>query len=189
MTNENELIQRAARFEQAALGEIYDCYSLGVFRYAVRLLGDTALSEDCVADTFTRYLQALRSGGGPQDHLQAYLYRIAHNWITDQYRRQPLPPLPLFDEVADGEDDLLQSIIDDMQTRQVRGALVCLTPDQRQVIVLKYMEGWKNEAVALALKKPVSAVKGLQHRAIEALRRILEPDKLNPRCGPGKLTT
>ena len=177
MTDETELIQRAGRFEQAALAEIYDSYSPGVFRYAVRLLGDAHLAEDCVADTFTRYLQALRAGGGPQDHLQAYLYRIAHNWITDQYRRQPPPPLPLFDDLPGGESDLLQNVIADQQTRQVRGALVGLTPDQRQVIVLKYLEGWKNEAVALAIKKPVGAVKALQHRALDALRRALLPPK------------
>ncbi len=177
MTDEIELIQRAGRFEQAALAEIYDSYSPGVFRYAARLLGDAALAEDCVADTFTRYLQALHGGGGPRDHLQAYLYRIAHNWITDHYRRQPPPALPLFDEFPDEQGDLLQSVIDDLQSRQVRGALVSLTPEQRQVIVLKYLEGWKNEAVALAVKKPVSAVKALQHRALDALRRALAPRK------------
>ena len=69
MTDETDLIQRAGRFEQAALAEIYDHYSLGVFRYAVRLLGDANLAEDCVADTITRYLQALRGGGGPQEDL------------------------------------------------------------------------------------------------------------------------
>ena len=177
MTDETDLIQRAGRFEPAALAEIYDCYSPGVFRYAVRLLGDANLAEDCVADTFTRYLIALRGGGGPRDHLQAYLYRIAHNWITDQYRRQPPPPLPLLDETPGADEDVLQSVIDALQARQVRGALVGLTPEQRQVIVLKYLEGWKNEAVALAIKKPVGAVKALQHRALDALRRALLPER------------
>ena len=170
-------MQRARQFEQAALGEIYDSFSPGVYRYALRLLGDAGLAEDCVADTFLRYLQALRAGGGPQDHLQAYLYRIAHNWITDQYRRQPLPPLPLLDELVSKEEDLLQIAMDHIQKTQVRGALGRLTPDQRQVIVLKYMEGWENESVALALEKPAGAVKALQHRAIEALRRMLLPHK------------
>jgi RNA polymerase sigma-70 factor, ECF subfamily len=175
MTDEYTLIARAARFDQAALGEIYDAYSPGVFRYAVRLLGDASLAEDCVADTFTRYLQALRAGGGPRDHLKAYLYRIAHNWITDRYRRQPLPPLALAEELAARGPDVLQEVIDELEQRQVRMALVTLTPDQRQVIVLKYLQGWKNEAVALAIHKPIGAVKALQHRALEALRRALAP--------------
>jgi RNA polymerase sigma-70 factor (ECF subfamily) len=51
--------------------------------------------------------------------------------------------------------------------------MAALTPDQRQVIVLKYLEGWENDAVAGYLSKPVGAIKALQHRALDALRRIL----------------
>jgi RNA polymerase sigma-70 factor, ECF subfamily len=176
MTSENDLMQRARQFEQDALAEIYDCYSPGVYRYAMRLLGDDQAAEDCVADTFVRYLQALRSSGGPQDHLQAYLYRIAHNWITDRYRRQP-PPLALLEDTPGTDEDLLHTVSQHIQKEQVRAALSLLTSEQRQVIVLKYLEGWENEVVALTLKKPAGAVKSLQHRALEALRRMLLPLK------------
>lgn len=177
MNSKTDLILRAQQFEEAALAEIYDLYSPGVFRYAFRQLGDNNLAEDCVAEVFLRYLQSLRASGGPQDHLQAYLYRIAHNWITDQYRRQPLPPLPLLEELPDSKDDLFQVVLGHIQEQRMRRALVRLTPEQRQVIVLKYLEGLENETVALVLKKPVSAVKALQHRALGALRRILLPHK------------
>ena len=171
------MIRRARGFEEAALAEIYDCYSPGVYRYAVHLLGNAQLAEDCTADTFLRYMLALRAGGGPRDHLQAYLYRIAHNWITDQYRRQPAPPLPLLEELPDGEGDLLQIVMERIDNAQIRGALARLTPEQRQVLVLKYLEGWENESVAQALEKPVGAIKALQHRALEALRRVLLSQK------------
>jgi len=51
-----------------ALGSIYDLYSPGIYRYAMRLLGDETLAEDCVADTFSRFLKVLRLGQGPEDH-------------------------------------------------------------------------------------------------------------------------
>jgi RNA polymerase sigma-70 factor, ECF subfamily len=177
MTSEKELISLACQFDKDALAEVYDRYSPGLYRYAMHLLGDTRLAEDCLADTFLRYLQALRANGGPRDHLQAYLYRIAHNWITDQYRRQPPPVLLLSEEIISGEADLLQTSIDRIEQENIRGALVRLTSDQRQVIVLKYLEGWENEMVALALKKPVGAIKALQHRALDALRRMVFPQK------------
>jgi RNA polymerase sigma-70 factor (ECF subfamily) len=60
-----------------------------------------------------------------------------------------------------------------MELQQVRSALALLTPDQRQVIMLKYLEDWENEEIAQALNKPVGAIKSLQHRAIESLRRLL----------------
>jgi RNA polymerase sigma-70 factor (ECF subfamily) len=64
-------------------------------------------------------------------------------------------------------------VADEMELQQVRSALALLTPDQRQVITLKYLEEWENEDIARALNKPVGAVKSLQHRAIESLRRLL----------------
>jgi RNA polymerase sigma-70 factor (ECF subfamily) len=175
MKSESQLIQSARRFDQAALAEIYDCYSGGIFRYAYRLLGENDLAEDCVAETFSRFLKALHNGGGPQDHLQAYLYQIAHHWITDSYRRQPPPPLELREEVADWQDNPSQTAAENIQLDQIRAALAYLTPEQRQVLVLKYLEGWDNEAVAARLDKPVGSVKALQHRALNSLRRLLLP--------------
>ena len=167
-------LEGARRLDQGVLANIYDQYSPGLYRYAMRLLGDPYLAEDCVSDTFSRFLKALKAGKGPKDYLQAYLYRIAHNWITDQYRRQPEPPLMLDEELSSSEEMQVTEQVDErIKQERVRSALRLLTSEQRQVIVLKYLEGWKNEEVAVALQKPVGAVKALQHRALAALRRIL----------------
>lgn len=170
---EAALLERAKRFDLQALAEIYDRYSPGLYRYAMRLLGNADTAEDCVAETFSRFLYVLQGGRGPDTHLQAYLYRMAHNWITDYYRRQPPPPLSLdlgSHLPADSNPD--REAMARIQAEQVRAALTLLTPDQRQVLVLKFFHGWKNEQVAAALGKPIGAVKSLQHRAINALRRI-----------------
>ena len=174
MSSDKRTLRLARQFDQHTLAEIYDSYSPGLYRYAMRHLGDPDQAEECVAETFSRFLNALHGGGGPQDHIQAYLYRIAHNWITDQYRRQP----PIAEDV---NQDLLstpngnpQQIGEqNIEQERVRQALMELTPDQRQVIVMKYLEGWSNQEVARIVGKPVGAVKSLQHRAINALQRIL----------------
>jgi len=174
MISEKQLIARAKAFDREILAEIYDRYSPGLYRYAVRQLTDEIQAEECVAETFRRYLQILRSGGGPKEHLQAYLYRIARNWITDQFRRQP--PIPLDPEIPVVDESLSdpRSIVDQNLLRErVRWALMHLTPDQRQVIMLKFISGWKNAEVAASINKPVGAVKSLQHRALNALRRLL----------------
>ncbi len=171
---EEDLLRGAKNFDQQALAEIYDRYSTGLYGYAMRLLGEVNLAEECVAETFARFLQALRAGKGPRDHLQAYLYRIAHNWVTDQYRRQPPPSLALDEELKADPNLQPGQIVEGWHTQErVRLALRALTPEQRQVIVLRFLEGFENEAVAAALGKPVGAVKALQHRALEALRRLL----------------
>jgi RNA polymerase sigma-70 factor (ECF subfamily) len=176
---DQELLKRARQFEEQALAEIYDRWSPGLYRYSVRLLSDANLAEECVSETFRRFLEILRDGGGPTDYLQAYLYRTAHNWITDHYRRNPIQTTPLENELNLQESGgTVQEVDRNIERQQLRDALMDLTPDQRQVIVLKFIEGWSNEAIARVVDKPIGAVKSLQHRALDSLRRILQPHEL-----------
>ncbi len=96
MIPEQELLTKAGQFDTRALTEIYDLYSPRLYRYAMRLLGDDCAAEDCVSETFSRFLKALQAGKGPRDYLQAYLFRAAHNLVVDHYRRmtcrKPKPP-------------------------------------------------------------------------------------------------
>ena len=171
MIPEQELLTKAGQFDTRALAEIYDLYSPRLYRYAMRLLGDDCAAEDCVSETFSRFLKALQAGKGPRDYLQAYLFRTAHNLVVDHYRRQPL--------TEELEDDLPQAETtegvaeEDMRQSRVRAALLKLTEDQQQVVSLKFLEGWENEEIAHALHKPVGAVKSLQHRALAQLQKFL----------------
>ncbi len=168
------MLERAKSFDPEALEEIFDRYSPGIFRYAYRLLGDMELARECMAETFRRFLDALKRNSGPNDYLQAYLYRIAHNWVTDYYRSKVPASVPLDVELrANSSDEPHQAVAELMDSEQLRSALTLLTPEQRQVIILRYLEDWDIDSIAHSLHKPVGAVKALQHRGLEALRRIL----------------
>jgi RNA polymerase sigma-70 factor (ECF subfamily) len=173
-SSEKVVLEKAKRFETQALEDIFDAYSPGIYRYAYRLLGDAELARECMSETFSRFLSALKRESGPDNYLQAYLYRIAHNWVTDYYRSKIPPALPL-DKVTltDSSNEPHKIVVDQMSSEQLRDALALLTPDQRQVIILKYLEDWENSTIAVALNKPVGAIKALQHRALVALRRLL----------------
>jgi len=173
VSNEQELLKQASQLCTKALAEIYDTHSPGIHRYAMRLLGDVTLAEDCVADTFARFLKSLQERRGPRDHLQAYLYRIAHNWIVDLYRRNE-QVFELSDVFRSEADVPEEEAVKRIRQKQVRSAIRHLTPDQQQVISLKYLEDWSNEEVAGLLKKPVGAVKSIQHRALRSLYKLLE---------------
>jgi len=173
---ESELLQAALRFDQQALAQIYNLYSPELYRYAARFLGDPSVAEDCVADTFSRFLKAIRDRRGPRSYLRAYLYRIAHNWVADYYRRAPVV-VELKDTQPKDENSPEQEADLRMRQAQTRRAILQLTPDQQQVIVLKYLQGMNNHEVAQALHKPVGAVKSLQHRALARLEKILSKEK------------
>ena len=172
-SSEKELLNAALLFDPKALAQIYDLYSPELYRYAARFLGDPSVAEDCVAETFSRFLKAIRAKRGPKDFLKAYLYRIAHNWIADYYRRAP-DVSELKDTYPDPDNTPEKEASLRIRQAQVRKAIQKLTPDQQQVIMLKYLEGWKNEEVAKAVKKPVGAVKSLQHRALARLKKYLQ---------------
>ena len=171
---ETRLLQLAKQYDQEALVEIYDLYSPALYRYAVRLLNNPDLAEECVAESFSRLLSALRKQGGPRQNLRAYLYRIAHNWITDQYRKPiSYQAVEDFEQQADPASTPSQLMDELLEREKVRKAIRLLTPDQRQVVALKFFEGWSNAEVARSLNKPVGAVKSLQHRALQSLRQTL----------------
>jgi RNA polymerase sigma-70 factor, ECF subfamily len=171
VSEERKLLELAFELNTAALAEIYDTYSPGLYRYAMRLLSDPDLAEECAAETFARFLKSLQIERGPRDHLQAYLYRIAHNWIVDLYRdheqtfelSDALPCDELPEEEASRQ----------IRQKQVRKAIRSLSPDQQKVISLKYLECWENEEIARVLHKPIGAVKSIQHRALMSLQKLL----------------
>lgn len=175
MQSEEALLAGIRQFDPAALQLVYDRHSDELYRYAWRQLGDVMTAEDCVAETFTGFLNALKQGKGPNQYLRAYLFQIAHNWIVDFYRRQPQPELPLdVSIVATGEaNDTSGIVVRNIEQQEVIDALVHLTDDQRQVIILRFLEEWSHEEISTVMKKPVGAIKALQHRAVNALRRKL----------------
>lgn len=171
---EQAILKRARQFEAEALEEIFETYSPRIYRYAYRLLGDVDLAKDCTSETFSRFLKALKQGSGPENYLQAYLFRIAHNWITDYYRSKVPDVLSISQDLpARPTDGPEMRVSANMEQQQLRQALMLLTAEQRQVLVMRYLEDWEHETIAQAMNKPVGAIKALQHRGIESLRRFL----------------
>lgn len=177
MTTEKDLLKLARQFDPESLASIYDTFSPGLYRYAMRLTGDQDLAEECVAETFSRLLQSFSDRKGPQDFLQAYLFRIAHNWIVDHYRKKPYEPGQLDEKHADDRLSPEELTGITLQNHRLREALLSLTKDQQQVIVLKYLEDLENMEIAGILKKPVGAVKSLQHRALINLKKWLDQNE------------
>ncbi len=150
------------------LGEIYDTQAPRIFRYIYHRLGNRPLAEDLTSEVFVRFL---RSGTTP-DNLIAFLYRIAHNLVVDFLRRNP-NTLSLDEATVADQADPSDSAELEQEKATLRRAVARLTPDQQQVIVLKFVEELSNDEIALVLGKSTGAVKAIQHRALETLRNLL----------------
>ena len=176
-SSDAELISRAQRGEVNAIGWLYDRHRESIFRYLWIRLDDRQLAEDLTGDVFMRMLDALpryRQKGLP---FRAWLYRIAHNLVIDHFRKmnhQTAVSLEVAEEL--GTDDEPGQTIEQRQlTEQLLAALMRLEPTQSEVITMRFLAGLSLQETALALGKTEAAVKALQYRGLNGLRRALEP--------------
>jgi RNA polymerase sigma-70 factor (ECF subfamily) len=180
--DELDLLRQARRFDEDALTCIYQTYYTAIYRYIYHHLGDMQTAQDLASEVFRRFLQALRNGDGPTQQLSAWLYRVGHNLIVDELRsrahrnHQPLDDV-LGETLKDGGQSPEEMVGNAIAGTRVREALYHLTPEQRQVIVLKFLEGMDNAEVSRITGKTVSAVKALQHRALCTLRDQLDAER------------
>ena len=175
MSDGLQLLQRARRWDETALTEIYDTYAPSIYRYVYRRIGNAETAQDLTAETFQRFLEALKRAGGPREHLSGWLYRVAHNLIVDHYRGQPVEAptsLDLVDPAVPAMHE--QRMARQYQAERARAALQMLTPLQQQVVVLRFLEELSLQEVADILDRTVGSVKALQHRAVSSMQQILE---------------
>ena len=174
--HERTRLEKARLLDRTTLAAIYDEYHQSIYSYVYRRVGEVDTARDLTSEVFQRFLQALQRGTGPNKNLRGWLYRAAHNAVVDYYRRQQhRRHLALDETLADPKDDPTRLAEHHISAEEIRTALQHLTPDQQQVISLKFLEGMSNQETADVLNKPVGAVKSLQHRALAALQRILAP--------------
>jgi RNA polymerase sigma-70 factor (ECF subfamily) len=170
-----ELLQRVLALDERALGMVFDAYYEPLYRYIVHHIGHVRTAEDLAAEVFRRLLEEIDRGRGPNRHLKGWLYRVAHNLVVDQLRRFEHRNHERLDEaLASSNPGVLVQAETAILSEQARAALLELTPKQRDVIVLRYLEGYENEEVACIMDTTVGAVKSLRYRGLAAMRRHLE---------------
>lgn len=174
-----ELVRRAQQFDENAIHVLYQTYYPKIYNYAFMQMGDVQAAEDLASDVMLKMIEAIGTYKFQGLPFGAWVFRIARNRIIDLHRRRK----------RRGEVDLSETMSTALANPQVlaeraleRGqiqvALKHLTPEQRQVIVLKFIEGFDNRSVGKIMGRSEGAIKSLQHRALGALRRILQPDKI-----------
>ncbi len=175
MTGEHALLKRAQAYDEQAIAQLYDQYAPRVYAYLYRRLQDAQLAEDLTGEVFVRLLEALQSEQFWHTSFRAWLYRVAHNLVVDVYRRRAVgTTLPLDDRpsLANSEEPP-ETVVEQREALDcLRKAVKQLTPEQQQVLVLRFGERLKAKEVAEIMNKSVGAVEALQHRALAALRRL-----------------
>lgn len=179
MTEEGPLLERARAYDVEALADLYDRYASRMYSYIYRRVSDPAVAEDLTGELFLRVLRSIRNERAWRDSFSAWLYRIAHNLVVDHYRSQPpMPVQPLDDCLALSDVDPAVTTEEALAGERLRAAIRRLTPDQQEVLALRFGESLTAAETGQIMEKSTGAVEALQHRALASLRRILAGEAL-----------
>ncbi len=167
---EAQLLARALDLDSDALATIHDLYYPEIYRFAYLRTEDEALADDIASEVFLRLLNALHAGKPPHTTLRGWLFGVASHLVIDSFharRSQPLNELHPdgHSTQAEAEERIMQD--------GVRAAIQQLTSEQREVLAMRFGGGFSVEDTARMLERSVTAVKALQFRAVDTLRRVM----------------
>jgi len=187
-TDDRELIACAAKGDREAFGALYERYVFKVFRHVYYLTGDSHTAEDLTAQAFLNALEAIPRYEVRGVPFLAWLLRIAYNLTVNhkKVRQNGAAPLPEAVEVQGTIYSPEASCEAKVDGERVWEGVRKLRGDQRQVIVMRFIDGLSYADIAQVMDKRVGAVRVTQFRALTALRRLLEDDlayQLKPRAG------
>lgn len=172
-----QLIKEAQSGSSEAFGLLYERYAQVIFRFLYAHLSDRLDAEDLTEEVFLRVWRTLpkyREQGIP---FVAYLFRVARNALIDQYRRSKAPEnnLPLEENtIADTLHNPAEVVIQGMEKQEIRELLGLLREEYRTVLLLRFMGDLSPDETADVMGKSAGAVRVLQHRALGALRKLLD---------------
>jgi RNA polymerase sigma-70 factor (ECF subfamily) len=175
------LVDKAARGDFRAFGQLYTIYLNRIYRYVLYHVKDRMTAEDITDEIFIKAWKAIRSCKNKGHTFSAWIYRIAHNHIINTLRDLNRFSSINVEKVAELDTlDIRNEMTPDQQ--ELLDAIAELPPNQTQVITLKFIEGLDNREIGKILGKSEGAVRVLQLRGLTALRQKLGGGKYGARC-------
>ena len=173
MASDADSVPGLRQLDPHALGSLHDEHFPELFRYARYRLGDADAAEDAASETFVRLLEALQRGHGPRSSPRGWLFGTLRHIVDDHYRAAYARGFEA--DPVDATDDRSPDAALEANERQgqVRRALRFLTSEQQQVLALRFGGGYSLEETAEMMGRKANAIKALQFRALQALRRHL----------------
>lgn len=172
---EDRLLAQARRGNQQATMRIYEAYFPPIYQFIRLRVGDPHAAEDLASDVFVKFVTALRGKNAPSHSLRGWLFRVARNTIADYYgKEKQVATETLEDWVPALDDDNPESqFMRTLDIERARQALRMLAAEQQEVLILRFGQLLSLQETADVMNKTISAVKSLQFRAVDTLRRIL----------------
>lgn len=175
LEDENKLIKEAQKGESECFGRLYDHYIPQIYRFVLMKINHRQEAEDLVHEVFLSAWQNLDSYSHQGFPFSSWLYQIARNKVIDHYRlKKPMTQLEDVDEGFVKIAAVVEHNLDaNLDLKRIYGALNQLTPDQKDVIIMRFVEDLSHQEISAAMDRSEGAVRLLQHRAINTLKDLL----------------
>lgn len=182
--NDAAFVAQAVAGDREAFRSLVERHSHSVFRLAFRMTGNEHDAEEVVQEAFLRAYRRL-AGFESRANFGTWLYRITVNCALDfrrarqrhtEHRQQPDPEQPeLLDTIPapDPQPDRLAE--SEELRRRVAAAMQELSPVERTAFALRHFEGRSIDEIGRTLGLRTSATKNSIFRAVQKLRKALEP--------------
>jgi RNA polymerase sigma-70 factor (ECF subfamily) len=172
---ERLIVDAARAGDQAALSELYTLYFPRVYRYILARTGNTYDAEDLAEEVFMKVLEAIDRFQWREAPFSAWLFRIAHNALISQRRKDGVRGRsgPLSDGIALDSQSPDDMVANRLALNEIMDAAQELPEAQRQVITLRFAAGLSVAETARAMNKGEGNVKVIQHKAIAKLRETV----------------
>ncbi len=172
------LVELARKGDAEAFGQLYDHYNASVYRFLYYRVGSVPLAEDLTAETFFRALRSMSSFRWQGKDFGAWLMTIARNLTTDHFKagrtrlESTTEDMTSLDTTTDGPEN---AVLASLTNEALLSALSELPTEQRECLVMRFLQGLSIAETAEVLERSAGAVKQLQLRGVRNLARIL-PD-------------
>lgn len=167
------LVVRSQEGDAQAFGQLYDRFQPEIVRYLTYRVGNPDTAEDLAQQVFLKAWQAIPRYQDRGVPFKAWLYRMAHNLMVDHHRtRRPTTDLEGIDIPEEPEAE--QRVLVEEVHAHLRAALERLSEDHRQVLVLRFLLEKSAREVGEIMQRKEVTIRGLQMRALQALRREIE---------------
>jgi RNA polymerase sigma-70 factor, ECF subfamily len=167
-----EVVRAVLAGDTERYAELVGRYRDRYARYAARMLGSVDAAEDAVQDAFVRAYDRLAECRDPDKFVGWFFLILRNRCFAERRKNRTSAPLEAAGEIAAADQP------DGAETaerrRALQRALLELTPEQREVFVLKHVEGLSYDEIAARVGTSVPSLKMRMHRAYDRLREQLK---------------
>jgi RNA polymerase sigma-70 factor, ECF subfamily len=170
------LVQAAQSGDTSAFGTLYDRYVDSVFRYVLFRVGDRTLAEDVTSETFLRAFRRISSISYQGRDVGAWFVTIARNLVLDHVKSSRFRLEVSTADPDDGrrvESGPEHEVLTQLTHTELLRCVQQLGDDQRECIVLRFLQGLSVSETATVMGRNEGAIKALQHRAVRRLAQLL----------------